>query len=319
LALQLPTERWSGKIREIIIGAMKDEGGTREKKIVVGGSATLAFLDLDGPIVHPIIIGMEVVDYLAPDFPKLVSAHFEGILDNPAARAKKCVDEYKADFICLKLESTNPEGQNKSPDEAAQTVKEVLSTVSVPLFIYGCGNEEKDSKVMEAVSYAAKGERCFLGLAENDRYKSISVASMANGHGIVAFSNLDINLAKQLNILLTDFGVKPENIIMDPLMAGIGYGVEYSYSVIERIKLAALMGDNMLQMPIICDSSIAWKAREAQIDDTQLGDVSKRGPFWEATTALAALTAGADLLIMRHPKAASLVRNTVQSLSKGGE
>ncbi|UCF09055.1 MAG: acetyl-CoA decarbonylase/synthase complex subunit delta, partial [Thermoplasmata archaeon] len=128
------------------------------------------------------------------------------------------------------------------------------------------------------------------------------------------------NLAKQLNILLTDFGVKPENIIMDPLQAGLGYGLEYSYSVIERIRLAALMGDQMLQMPIVCDSSIAWNAREAKIENAEWGDEKARGPYWEALTALSAVSAGADMLIMRNPAAVDLVRDTVSKLStKGGE
>ena len=318
MPLQLPVERWTGKVRAVTVGATREDGGTRGRKLVVGGTASLSFLDIDGPVPNPPAIGMEVIDCLAPDFPALVRAEFGG-LDSPVDRAKKCVNDFGADFICLKLESTNPEGENRSPEQAAQTVKEVLAAVLVPLFVYGCGNEEKDSKVMEAVSYAAKGERCFLGLAEGGKYKSISVASMANGHGIIAFSNLDINLAKQLNILLTDFGVKRENIIMDPLMAGIGYGVEYSYSVIERIRLAALMGDEMLQMPIVCDTSIAWKAREASASDPHLGDERRRGPFWEAAAGVAALTSGADMLIMRHPKAASLVRETVQGLRPGGK
>ncbi len=318
MPLQLPVERWTGKIRQVTIGATKQEGGTRARKLAVGGQGTLPFLDVDGTLPNPPVVGMEVLDAVPPDFSPLVTAEFADVLDSPAKRAKKCVDVFGAEFICLKLESVNPEGANRSPEQGAQTVKEVLAAVDVPLLVYGCGNEEKDSKVMEAVSYAAKGERCFLGLAENGKYKSISVASMANGHGIVAFSNLDINLAKQLNILLTDFGVKPENIIMDPLMAGIGYGVEYSYSVMERIRLAALMGDAMLQMPIICDASVAWKAREASIQDPHLGDNSKRGPLWEATTAMAALTAGADMLIMRHPKAASLVKEAIKDLGKGG-
>jgi acetyl-CoA decarbonylase/synthase complex subunit delta len=125
-----------------------------------------------------------------------------------------------------------------------------------------------------------------------------------------------------MNILLTDFGVKLEDIIMDPLWAGLGYGLEYSYSVIERIRLAALMGDKILQAPILCDCSVAWKAREAHMDDPQLGDPESRAPFWEATAALAALTAGADLIILRHPKSVELVRNSLNELtnpSGGGE
>jgi acetyl-CoA decarbonylase/synthase complex subunit delta len=186
--------------------------------------------------------------------------------------------------------------------------------VSVPLIIYGSGNEEKDAKVMEVCSNEAKGERCLLGLAEEAAFKSLAVAAMANGHGIVAFSNLDINLAKQMNILLTDFGVKLEDIIMDPLIAGLGYGLEYSYSVMERIRIAAFMGDKILQVPMIADTSIAWKAREATIDNPDWGDPIKRGPTWEAMTAVGALMAGADVLIFRHPETIKIVRETLKEL-----
>jgi acetyl-CoA decarbonylase/synthase complex subunit delta len=216
----------------------------------------------------------------------------------------------------LKLVGTNPEEQDRSPEEAGKTVREVLDAVSVPLIIYGSGNEEKDAKVMEVVSNEAKGERCLLGLAEEAAFKSISVAAMANNHAIVAFSNLDINLAKQMNILLTDFGVKLQDVIMDPLMAGTGYGLEYSYSVMERIRLAALMGDNMLQVPMVCDVSTSWKARESQIEAPELGDPTKRGPTWEAMTAMGALMAGADLLIFRHPETMKILRDTLAELEK---
>jgi acetyl-CoA decarbonylase/synthase complex subunit delta len=170
---------------------------------------------------------------------------------------------------------------------------------------------------MEKVSEEAKGERCLLGLAEESAFKSLAVATMANNHGIVAFSNLDINLAKQMNILLTDFGVQIKDIIMDPLVAGLGYGLEYSYSVMERIRLGALMGDKMLQAPMICDVSVAWKAREASLDNPEWGDPIKRGPTWEALTATGALMAGADLLVFRHPETLKIIRSTIQELEKG--
>lgn len=319
MGIAIPKEKWTGKIREVKFGATADEGGTRSKSITLGGVNTLPFLYFEGEMPQKTVIAMEVMDVVREDYPTLAREPFEGVLDSPVTWAKACVEKFGADAICLKLEGTNPEEENKSPDEAVEIVKGVLGAVPVPLLIYGCGNEEKDSKVMQIVSDATKGERCLLGLAEEERYKSISVATMANDHGIVAFSNLDINLAKQLNILLTDFGVKPENIIMDPLQAGLGYGLEYSYSVIERVRLAALMGDHMLQMPIICDSSISWKAREAHQENPVWGDEKLRGPFWEATTAISAITAGADMLIMRHPKAVKMVRDSVEELAmKGG-
>jgi acetyl-CoA decarbonylase/synthase complex subunit delta len=319
MAIEIPKEKWTGKIGELVIGATAAEGGTRTKKIIVGGSTTLPFLYFEGEHPHPPALGMEVLDVVPEDYPELVKSAFGDAVNSPVTWAKKCVDEFGADLICLKLIGTNPEEQDRSPEEAGKTVREVLDAVGVPLIIYGSGNEEKDAKVMEVCSNEAKGERCLLGLAEEDAFKSISVAAMANNHGIVAFSNLDINLAKQMNILLTDFGVKLQDIIMDPLMAGLGYGLEYSYSVMERIRLAALMGDNVLQVPMICDVSTAWKAREASMEAPEMGDPTKRGPDWEATTAVGALMAGADLLIVRHPDTMKIVRNTVEQLEKAKE
>lgn len=318
MPVAIPKEKWTGKIGEVKFGATSDSGGTRSTSITLGGVSTLPFLYFEGDMPQKTVIAMEVLDVVREDYPELARKPFADVLDSPVQWAKTCVEKYNAEAICLKLAGTNPEEEDKSPEEAAGIVKEVLKAVSVPLLIYGCQNEQKDAKVMEAVSEAAAKERVFLGLAEEERYKSISVASMANDHGLVAFSNLDINLAKQLNILLTDFGIKPENIIMDPLQAGLGYGLEYSYSVIERIRLAALMGDQMLQMPILCDTSLAWKAREAHQPNEAYGDENIRGAFWEATTGLSAVSAGADMLIMRHPDAVAMVRDAVSELVQNG-
>lgn len=314
MAVDIPKEKWSGKIGELVIGATSAEGGTRSKKIVVGGSTTLPYLYFEGEHPHPPVLAMEVLDVVPEDYPDQVKNAIGDAINSPGTWAKKCVDEFGTEIICLKLVGTNPEEQDRSAEEAGKTVREVLDAVSVPLIIYGSGNEEKDAKVMEVCSNEAKGERCLLGLAEEAAFKSLAVAAMANGHGIVAFSNLDINLAKQMNILLTDFGVKLEDIIMDPLIAGLGYGLEYSYSVMERIRIAAFMGDKILQVPMIADTSIAWKAREATIDNPDWGDPIKRGPTWEAMTAVGALMAGADMLIFRHPETIKIVRETLKEL-----
>jgi acetyl-CoA decarbonylase/synthase complex subunit delta len=319
MALELPKEKWVGKIGEVVIGALESEGGTRTSKVVLGGATSLPFLGFEGEFPNCPPIGMEIFDVVREDYPEVARKPFEDVIDDPGKWAKKCVEEHGADMICIRLIGTDPEEENRSVEDAEQTIKDLKDAVGVPLLIYGCGNEEKDAKVMEKASNVMTGERCLLGLAEEDAYKSISVATMANEHGLVAFSNLDINLAKQMNILLTDFGVKLENIVMDPLQAGLGYGLEYSYSVIERIRLAAFMGDKILQVPIMCGTARVWNAREAFKEDPPTGDFTSRAIFWEATTGLSALLAGADALLMRHPDAVKYVKDAVNGLHGGDQ
>jgi acetyl-CoA decarbonylase/synthase complex subunit delta len=312
--VELVIEKWSGKIEEVEMGATKDEGGTRGRKVVVGGQTTLPFLTFEGTIPNNPVIAIEVHDVL-PEFPESLKGTFEGIYDDPGKWAKHAVEKWNADMICLKLKGIAPDGANRTPQEAVSTVENVLKAVDVPLFIYGCGDEEKDANVFNECGELIRNERCSIGLAANEGYKSLAAAAMGFNCNIVAFSNIDINLAKQLNILLTDFGVKKNRILMDPLQAGLGYGLEYSYSITERLRLGALMGDSMLQMPIVCDASKAWEAREAT-NESYPGDLDTRGILWEAATAISSMTAGADIAILRHPKAAEIVRNTVEKLTE---
>ncbi len=310
----IPKEKWSGKIGTVSLGASEAEGGSRER-LVIGGEQGLSFLSFEGGTPHRPLLAGEVFDTLQ-NSPEIAHRCFGEAAEDPAKWARHWV-ELGADLICLKLISTNPEGENKTAEEAARTIKSVLEAVKVPLIVYGCGHEEKDARTMEAASNLASKERLVLGHAEETAYKTISAAAMANHQAIIAFSNLDINLAKQINILLTDFGVKLEDIVMDPLMAGLGMGLEYSYSVNERIRLAALMGDRMLQVPMICDTSSAWEAREATDETLDFGGVEERATWWEVATGLAALTSGADLLIVRSPQAAMILRRALDDLVGG--
>lgn len=312
MAVEIPVEKWSGKVEEVVIGATKEESGTRCKKIVLGGESTLPFLHFEGSMPHQPVIAMEVYD-IVPEYPSCLKEILETVWSHPAEWAKSCVEKWHADLICLKLKGAAPDGENRTVEEAATTVQKVLNSVSVPLFIYGCGDEEKDAKVFNAIGELIKNERCVIGLAEGEKYKSVAAAAMAFNCSIVGFSNIDINLAKQLNILLTDFGVKKNRILMDPLQAGLGYGLDYSYSIVERLRLGALLGDAMLQMPIVCDTTRAWDAREA-VDESFPGELTSRGILWEALTGISAITAGTDVLIMRHPEAVKLVRKIIEEL-----
>ena len=309
----VPKEKWSGKIGAVTLGPSSEGAG--RAAMPVGGETGMPFLSYEGLGHRQLIVG-EVLDDTS-DAIELAVRPFGAAINDPAEWAKKWVEEYKADLVCLRLRSTNPEGKDASPEEAVRTVKRVLEAVKVPVMVYGCGHEEKDARTMEAVSNACASERLVLGHAEETAYKTISAAAMSNHHALVAYSNLDINLAKQMNILLSDFGVKLDNVLMDPLMAGLGMGLEYSYSVNERIRLAALMGDRMLQVPMLCDVTSAWEARESMEENALWGDEVERGKWWEATTGLAALMSGADLLIVRSPLAAMVLQEAIDGLRGG--
>jgi len=312
----VPKEKWSGRIGTVALGKSKEQGGTRSLPLQVGGEAGMPFLSYEAQMPNRPLIAGEVLDRPG-ELPLQVANELGDAVQDPAAWARKWVQDFAADLVCLKLHSTSPEEENRTPEEAASIVKAVLEAVDVPIIVYGCGHEEKDAKVMEAVGNLAAKERILLGHAEESAYKSLSAVAMANDHDIISFSNLDINLAKQINILLTDFGVRKDQIITDPLMASLGMGLEYTYSVMERIRIAALMGDGMLQVPLVCDTSVAWKSKEA-IEEIEGHDgLRDRAVLWEATTGLAALLAGADVLIVRSPAAARILKDSIDELSGG--
>lgn len=308
--MDLPSERWVGRIEEVELGRTKTEGGTRARKIKVGGENTLPCLRFEGSFPNKPAIAMEVYD-LDPQYPEALKEIYSGVLDDPVAWARKCVGEYKADLVGVRLESTNPETKNTSAEDSAELIEEILKAVDVPLIIAGSGNEEKDAQVIGKCAEAAQRESCLLGFAEVEKYKSVAAAALAYNHSVISFSNIDFNLAKQTNILLTEFGLEKNRIVIDPLASALGYGLEYTYSVIERIRVAALQGDEMLQMPIICNTGSVWGVREVYTMDERLGDFRMRGVLWEAETALSYLTAGADILVMQHPEAVGLLRKAV--------
>jgi acetyl-CoA decarbonylase/synthase complex subunit delta len=226
--------------------------------------------------------------------------------------------EAGADIVALTLRSADPELGNTGPDEAVRTVKEVMAAVDVPLVVYGPGIAEKDNQVLVAVADATAGQRLALGLCEAKNYRTVVATCMANGHVAIANTPIDINLAKQLNILITDMGLPPDRILMDPTTGALGYGLEYTYSVMERLRLAALQGDAMTSMPMILNPGReAWRFKEAKASvgvPPEWGDLEERGIAWECITAMALLQAGADILVMRHPKAMGLVRGAIARL-----
>ncbi len=319
MAIEVLKDKAAGAIATVTIGATKSEGGTRKSAVTVGGETCLPFHLKEGEMPHPPIIAMEICDRAQTDWPPEIERVFGAKLKDPPAWAEECEKKYGAQAICLRLLGAHSDYGNNSADDCVKTVKEVLSATTVPLIIVGPGQKDKDNDVMPACSQAAKGEKCLLGSATQDNYKTLAASCLADGHSIIGESPIDINIAKQVNILVSEMGLPPGRIVMDPTVGAVGYGIEYAYSIMERGRLAALGGDKMMAMPVICFvGKETWRAKEAKVDQSEVpawGPARERGILWEAMTATVLLIAGADILVMRHPEAVEKVRGVMDELS----
>lgn len=311
MAFKVPTQAYTGTIRPITLE--KDE-----TLVTVGGETSYPFYTFEGEMPNIPKVAIQVPDFTPEDWAEACLEPYRDVLGNPVAWAKKAQDVYKADMIFLWLKSTDPNGLNRSAEEAAETAKQVLEAIDIPLIVWGSANVEKDTEVLRQVAMACAGKRICLGPVEEANHKQIGAQALAYNHLVIASTPIDINLAKQLNILLGNLGVSDDSIIIDPTTGGLGYGIEYSYSVIERIRQAALtQQDDKLQLPMICNlADEAWKTKEAKLpDDAIMGNAEKRGILLESMTATTLLMAGADILVMRHPKAIQLVRNYIADMA----
>ncbi|MGC7872263.1 acetyl-CoA decarbonylase/synthase complex subunit delta [Desulfosporosinus sp. SYSU MS00001] len=317
MSVALVKERYTSKVGEVVLGATSEQGGTRTSTVTVGGDSALPFLHFEGELKNRPVIAMEVND-IVPAWSESIMSQFGDVLNNPAAWAKKCVEEFNADLIYLKLNGADPDGENRSPEDCARIVKEVLAAVGVPLIVVGCENDEKNNEIMAVIAEAAAGENLLLGLAEQDNYKSITAAAMVHKHTIIARSPLDINICKQLNILINEMGLPLNKIVIDPMIGGLGFGIEYAYSIMERARLGSLANDKMLSMPMICtvgyESNRCKEANASAEEFPGWGDLQDRGVLWEAMTASAMLQAGASVLIMRNPAAVRLVQKNIADM-----
>ncbi|MHB8880994.1 MAG: acetyl-CoA decarbonylase/synthase complex subunit delta [Thermodesulfovibrionales bacterium] len=312
MAFTAPKETYPGKVYSVAIG-------TGDKALTIGGENVLSFHSFEGDTPNRPLIAMEIQDVPPTDWPENVRKVFDGVSDDPVKWARYCQDELKAKAIAVRLIGTHPDRENRSPEDAVKTVKDLLAALTVPLIILGSNHAEKDTAVLVAVAEAAKDRNCIIGKAQEANYKTIAAAAMANNHKLIAMSELDINLSKQLNILITQMGFDKEKIITDPMCSALGYGLEYTYSVMERIRLAALtQNDQTMQQPLLGDVGLyVWKVKETQAPEADLpswGPAEERGILWEAETATALLIAGAELIIMRHPRAAAAVEKVIEEL-----
>ena len=299
-------EKYSGTINEVTLG---------KGDYVAGGANGMPFLSFENRSkTRPMIAG-EVWDDIT-DFPKVAADMFSGRCKDPVEWATMW-KELGADMICLRLVSTDPGKKDTSPQDAAKLVQTISDKTNLPMMVCGSGSVEKDIEVLTEVCNSVKGTRLIISKVDECEYKKLAAAAMANNHIILGFSNLDVNLAKQMNILLKDYGLEGKDIVMDPLMAPLGMGLDYSYSVNERIRMGAMFGDKMLQVPMVCDCTASWDVGDAtNEDDGTIGDVTFRATWWEVITATAAMISGADVLIIRGAPAADMVKVYASELTE---
>ena len=317
MAFELPKQPYSGKIGTTTIG-------TGKRALTLGGEESYPFYVFEGKMPNPPKIAMEIWDYdPSKDWPAAAVAPFKDVISSPEAWAKKCVKDYGADLIVLQLKSIDPNGMDRKPDEAAAVAKKVIDAVDVPVVVWGTANNQKDEEVLKRISETCQGKNLSLSPVEEGNHKGVGASALAYGHVVVASSPIDVNLAKQLNILLGNLGVAGNKLVIDPTTGGLGYGLEYSYSVMERIRMAALtQEDDKLQIPMISNvGNEIWKSKEAgqSIEDAPtLGDPEKRGIMMESVAATCYLLAGSDVVILRHPESVRLVRSFIDRMVKGG-
>jgi acetyl-CoA synthase len=312
-------EKWTGRVREAVIGATAEQGGTRTRVARVGGESAMPFMDFEGQAPNPPLIALEIKDCRPDGWSELLLKEWGDVIDDPAAWAK-AAEQAGADLLLLSLSLNDPEGKPNTPQRAVQTVRSVLQASGLPLIVFGPGNAEADNALLVPIADAFKGERLLLGICEDKNYRTIVAAAMANGHLVDARTAMDVNLAKQLNILISDMGLPLDQIIMDPTTGALGYGFEYGYSVMERLRMAALQGDSMTQMPmLVTPGEECWKAKESKVGEgvpEAWGDWLERAITWETLTAVMLIETGANIVVLRHPESLRRTREAIEDLTR---
>lgn len=314
---------YPGKVREVTLGATKSDGGSRSRSFTIGGATMPAYSAILHPPVHDPVVALDVFD-MEVSLPKVLKEHIREVMHDPAEWARFNVDRLGADMVTVHLMSTDPLIKDTPPREAVRTIEEVLQAVDVPLIVGGCGDPKKDAEVFTRIAEMADGERLLLNsvtldMAEQKTLEKVATAARDHGHVVLAFTALELNSAKELNRRLYAY-LPPEQIVMDLTTSALGYGLEYSFSIYERARYGALMGDGELAHPVISAPTNAWAAREAWMQlPPEYGSREFRGPFWETVNALSLLLAGVDLFLIMHPTAVRTLRCVIGQLATPGQ
>lgn len=317
MTIEIPIEKWSGQVREVTIGATDADGGTRSKTITIGGESTLPYIYTEGAIPHRPALALEIRDRAPDDWSPLLMEAWGDVVQDPAKWAQ-AAEEAGADLIYLVLSLTTADGEPNTSENARAVVRSVIDATTLPLAVAGPGQADADNELLVPVAEEAEGEQLLLGICEEGNYRTIVAAAMAHNHLVQSKTPMDVNLSKQLVILINEMGLPLERIVMDPTTGALGYGIEYGYSVMERLRLAALQGDKMTQQPMLVNpGEEAWKVKEAKVGEgvpEMWGDWEKRALEWEAITSIALVHSGADLLVLRHPETLKRVSSVLDNL-----
>jgi acetyl-CoA decarbonylase/synthase complex subunit delta len=317
MAVEIPKEKWAGTVREVTLGATREQGGTRTRTLTVGGETALPHHAFEGSFPHSPALAIEVRDRKPTDWSPLLLQAWGAAMDDPAAWAK-AAEQAGAELIFLTLSATLADGKANTAANARAIVRKVLEATGLPLAVIGPGQAEIDNELIVAAAEEGKGERLLIGTCEDKNYRTIVAGALANDHVVQSKTPMDVNLSKQLVILIHDMGLPLERIIMDPTTGALGYGIEYGYSVMERLRLAALQGDSMTQQPLlVTPGEEGWKVKEAKVGEgvpAAWGDWNRRALNWEALTANALIYAGADIIVLRHPETLRRLRGVVDAL-----
>ena len=295
-----PVEAYTGVVREVTIGK-------GNKSLKIGGENMLPLHSFDqGSNPNPAKFALEVLDMEPQDWAEHLLEPFKGVTNDPVQWAKKC-EELGADAVFLRLASTDPAVKDSPADEAAALAKKVAEATNIPLIVYGSGDDKKDAEVLPKVAESCAGMNLLIGPVQKENYEIVGKALLEHGHNASALSPLDINLLKELNVKLCKF-FPAEKIVIDPESAALGYGMEYSFSLMERVKqIGIITKDSMTMMPIIADlGAECWKTKQAKENKEQ-------GLLWEGTTALSLLLAGANILVLRHPDTLKLIKELIET------
>ncbi len=317
MPIEIPVDTYPGAVRPVTLGSTAAQGGSRTRTVTVGGQKSLPFLHFEAASPNPPAIAVEMMDRRPDDWSPLLMDAWGEAMDTPASWAQ-AIEAAGADLIQLTLSMTDESGNPNTPEQAVAAVKAILEASGLPLLVNDPGQPELANELLVPVAEAAKGERLVLGICEDKNYRTIVATAIANGHLVTARAPMDVNLSKQLNILIHDMGMPLDRILMDPTTGALGYGIEYGYSVMERLRLAALQGDGMTQLPMIVTPGCeAWKTKEAKVGEgvpEEWGEWEERAIHWETLTGVALLESGADIVVLRHPHSVHRVRLAIREL-----